>query len=70
MVFMIIAMLWSSLILPELKGKTLEEVDAAFDDNAGVADQERRDRIARQIGLDKVVAEVQHDEGIPNREKV
>jgi hypothetical protein len=62
---MIIAMGWSAFILPELKGKTLEEVDACFNDSTGMEDRARKERVAREIGLDKLAERaVQHKEKI------
>lgn len=38
------------------------QVDAVFNDNSGAEDAARRERIAKQIGLDKVAADVRHEE--------
>jgi len=62
MAFCIIGFLYAWLLLPELKGKSLEEVDAIFKDTSGAEDAARRERIAKQIGLDKVAQEVKHEE--------
>jgi hypothetical protein len=63
MCFCVTGFLYAWLILPELKGLSLEQVDAIFKDNSGAEDRERRERIAKQIGLDKLAANVQHKEG-------
>lgn len=63
MVFCIIGFLYAAFVLPELKGLTLEEVDAVFNDTSGTEDKARRERIAKQIGLDKIAQDVQHKEG-------
>ena len=44
-------------------GLSLEEVDAIFNDTSGAEDRARRERVAKQIGLDKIAQEVQHKEG-------
>lgn len=61
--FMLWGCFWSYFLLPELKGKTLEEIDNFFRDNTGAEDAKRRERIAKQVGLDKLpVQEVEHQE--------
>jgi len=60
--FCLIGLVYSLFILPELKGLSLEEVDAIFKDQSGAEDRARRERVAKQIGLDKVAADVQHKE--------
>ena len=60
--FCIIGFLYSVFLLPELKGLSLEDVDRIFKDNSGAEDRERRERVAKQIGLDKAAADVQHAE--------
>lgn len=60
--FCIIGIIYSAFLLPELKGLSLEEVDAVFKDTSGAEDAARRERIAKQIGLDKVAQEVKHEE--------
>lgn len=67
MVFCIIGFIYAAFVLPELKGLTLEEVDAVFNDTSGAEDRARRVRIAEQIGLDKIAQEVQHKEGSAER---
>jgi len=62
MAFCIIGVIYSAFLLPELKGLSLEEVDAVFKDTSGAEDAARRERIAKQIGLDKVAQEVKHKE--------
>ncbi|ORY30806.1 general substrate transporter [Naematelia encephala] len=62
MCFCIVGFFYSIFILPELKGLSLEEVDAIFKDTSGTEDRERRERVARQIGLDKVAQQVHHKE--------
>lgn len=62
MVFCIIGFLYAAFLLPELKGLSLEEVDKIFKDQSGAEDAARRERIAKQIGLDKVAQEVKHEE--------
>lgn len=65
MCFCIVGLLYSIFILPELKGKSLEDIDRVFGDKSGAEDQRRRERIAQQIGLDKVAQEVQHVDNDP-----
>ncbi|ODO09036.1 hypothetical protein I350_02634 [Cryptococcus amylolentus CBS 6273] len=70
MCFCIVGFIYSVFILPELKGLTLEEVDRIFKDTSGAEDRERRERIAAQIGLDKVANEVQHKEKVEHNDLV
>lgn len=65
MCFCIVGLLYSIFILPELKGKSLEDIDQVFGDKSGAEDQRRRERIAQQIGLDKVARDVQHIDNDP-----
>ncbi|KAE8540573.1 hypothetical protein D1P53_003524 [Cryptococcus gattii VGV] len=62
MCFCVVGFFYSIFILPELKGLSLEEVDQLFHDTSGAEDRARRDRIAAQIGLDKVANQIQHRE--------
>jgi len=62
MVFCLIGLFYAVVLLPELKGLSLEEVDAIFKDTSGAEDRARRERVAKQIGLDKVAQDVQHKE--------
>ncbi|WVQ78643.1 hypothetical protein IAT38_000730 [Cryptococcus sp. DSM 104549] len=62
MCFCIVGFLYSIFLLPELKGLSLEEVDSIFKDKSGAEDRERRERVARQIGLDKAAHQVVHQE--------
>lgn len=64
MCFMIFAMFWSAVILPELRGLSLEQIDEIFHDTTSTEDEIRRQKIARQIGLDKLQAqaEIEHQE--------
>ncbi|OCF45135.1 galactose transporter [Kwoniella heveanensis CBS 569] len=62
MVFCIVGFIYAVFILPELKGLSLEEVDRVFNDDTGAEDRARRERIAKQIGLDKVAADIVHQE--------
>ena len=61
MCFCIVGFLYAVFILPELKGLSLEEVDAIFNDRSGAEDRERRERVAKQIGLDKIEADVRRE---------
>jgi hypothetical protein len=63
MCFCICGFIYATVILPELKGLSLEEVDAIFKDQSGAEDRARRERVAKQIGLDKVAQDIQHKEG-------
>ncbi|GMK54202.1 hypothetical protein CspeluHIS016_0107880 [Cutaneotrichosporon spelunceum] len=53
MCFCAVGVFYSVFLLPELKGLTLEEVDHIFHDTSGFKDQARRERVAKQVGLDK-----------------
>lgn len=42
--------MWTWLFVPETKGKTLEEMDRVFgDEGLSLVEEERRERIAREI---------------------
>lgn len=62
MCFCVVGFIYATVILPELKGLSLEEVDGIFHDRSGAEDRQRRERIAKQIGLDKAAQDVRHDE--------
>ncbi|OCF59457.1 galactose transporter [Kwoniella mangroviensis CBS 10435] len=62
MCFCIVGFLYAVFVLPELKGLSLEEVDRIFHDDTGAEDRARRERVAKQIGLDKVAQDIQHKE--------
>jgi hypothetical protein len=64
MSFMVFAMFWSAVLLPELKGLSLLQIDEVFNDTTGAEDEARREKIARQIGLDKLQQQtlVEHKE--------
>ncbi|KAG1751451.1 D-xylose-proton symporter [Suillus paluster] len=47
----LIALLSAKFFFPETKGRTLEEMDAAFGDNATVRERERMEGICRELGL-------------------
>ncbi|KAI9571211.1 general substrate transporter [Boletus coccyginus] len=49
--FAILAFLTTWLFYPETKGRTLEEMDAAFGDNATDREREHMERICRELGL-------------------
>lgn len=51
MVFCMLCLVWVVGFLPELKGLSLEEIDALFDDKSSEEERERRDQIARSVGL-------------------
>ncbi|KAN0091350.1 Sugar transporter domain containing protein [Tylopilus felleus] len=49
--FAILAFLTTLFFYPETKGRTLEEMDAAFGDNASEKEREHMERICRELGL-------------------
>jgi MFS family permease len=49
--FAILAFLTALLFYPETKGRTLEEMDAAFGDNASEKEREHMERICRELEL-------------------
>lgn len=59
---MIVGVFYAVFLLPELRNKSLEEIDEVFQDASGREDRERRERVAKQIGLDKVQDEIMHRE--------
>lgn len=68
MCFCVVGFIYSVFILPELKGLSLEEVDRVFHDESGAEDRARRERVAAQIGLDKVAEQIQHKEKVNDSE--
>ena len=66
MSFMVFAMFWSAVLLPELRGLSPLQIDAIFHDTTGAEDEARRERIAKQIGLDKLQQQtlVEHKEDV------
>ncbi|BEI93925.1 uncharacterized protein CcaverHIS019_0603840 [Cutaneotrichosporon cavernicola] len=62
MCFCIVGLLYAIFLLPELKGLTLEEVDHIFHDTSGAEDLARRERVAKQVGLDKIAAQAEHQD--------
>ncbi|WPA97794.1 uncharacterized protein RHO25_002405 [Cercospora beticola] len=47
--FCVIGGVWIYFCVPETKGKSLEEMDEIFGDNSPIAEQERRERIEREL---------------------
>lgn len=47
--FCVIGGVWIYFCVPETKGKSLEEMDEIFGDNSSTAEQERRERIEREL---------------------
>ncbi|KAJ5087533.1 hypothetical protein N7456_011149 [Penicillium angulare] len=68
MCFCVTGLLWVYFFLPELKGLTLEEIDAVFADEASAEDRLRRDRIANELGVHEM-ANVAADIGIIDEHK-
>ncbi|KAJ5371057.1 uncharacterized protein N7496_007149 [Penicillium cataractarum] len=54
MCFCVLGLLWVYFILPELKGLTLEEIDAVFADEVSAEDHLRRARIADELGVNNM----------------
>lgn len=64
MYFCVLGFFWALLILPELKGLSLEEIDSLFKDRSSAEDRERRERTGREIGLDKIAEAMEHRESV------
>lgn len=62
MCFCVVGSFWAWLILPELKGLSLEERDAIFRDKDSAVDRERRECIERELGVDKAGQQSEHNE--------
>ncbi|KAL7420152.1 hypothetical protein Q5752_005118 [Cryptotrichosporon argae] len=61
MTFCVTGFLFVWFFLPELKGLSLEEIDRIFHDRSGAEDAERRERVARELGLDKLATDVRRE---------
>jgi MFS family permease len=70
MCFCVVGFFWALLLLPELKGLSLEEIDAVFKDESSAEDRERRERITREMGLDKVAEAMEHKESVGGADDV
>jgi len=51
-VFSALSWVFTFFLVPETRGKTLEEMDGVFGDHAGTDDQARRDAILKQLEMD------------------
>jgi len=62
-IFSLLGGIFIWFFVPETNGRTLEEMDELFGDEAGAAkvDQERQDEIERRLGLDRFTAGVKRD---------
>lgn len=66
--FCVLGLAWVYFLLPELKGLSLEEIDAVFADEVSTEDRLRRDRIADELGI-RNFANVAADEAMLDEEK-
>lgn len=48
-VFCLLSLIWTFFFVPETKGRTLEQMDHVFKDISSEEEEERRDRIERDI---------------------
>jgi MFS family permease len=62
MCFCALGLLWVCFVLPELKGLTLEEIDAVFADEESMEDRMRRQRIGEELGIWTVADVVLEDQ--------
>jgi sugar porter (SP) family MFS transporter len=56
MCFCVAGFFWALLILPELKGLSLEEIDNVFKDKSSAEEREQYQHFVKNTGLDKAVA--------------
>lgn len=50
-VFYLLSLVWTFFFVPETKGKTLEQMDQVFHDVTSEAEEERRERIERDLAM-------------------
>lgn len=48
-VFCLLSFVWTFFVVPETSGKTLEQMDSVFKDISSIAEEQRRERIEREI---------------------
>lgn len=68
MCFCALGLVWIYFVLPELKGLTLEEIDAVFADEVSAEDRLRRERLAVELGINGM-ADLAADVGIIDEHK-
>lgn len=58
------AYLWSSYVVPETAGVSLEEIDAVFGSAAGQKDRKRKFELERELGLHDLIKALVHSEAL------
>lgn len=58
------AYLWSSYVVPETAGVSLEEMDAVFGSAAGQKDRKRKFELERELGLHDLIKALVHSEAL------
>lgn len=56
MCFCVLGLIWAYFCLPELKGLSLEEIDAVFADGVSAEDRLRRERIANELEVGRMAS--------------
>lgn len=61
--FALIAFVFTWFVIPETKGKTLEEMDAVFGDTTAAEEKARLFHIAQSLGLEEAEAAARDEKG-------
>lgn len=54
--FCLLSFVWTFFVVPETAGKTLEQMDSVFKDISSLEEEQRRERIEREIASRSAIA--------------